>query len=65
MTKFENSRLPDGGEEGMNEPIYKGMLVDQKKLLLELRKMAVKSENTEIIEKIDEEVEAIETKLAY
>ena len=65
MTKFENSRLPDGGEEGMNEPIYKGMLVDQKKLLLELRKMLGEAETTKVIEKIDEEVEAIETKLAY
>ena len=44
---------------------YKGMLVDQRKTLLSLRKMAVEAGNTAIIEKIDEELLTIETKLEF
>lgn len=63
MTK-NNSCLPDGGEL-MTDAQYKGMLVDQRKLLETLRKMAQDAGNIAIVEKIDEELEVIKTKLEF
>ena len=49
----------------MTDAQYKGMLVDQKKTLMSLRKMAEEAGNIVIVEKIDEELAAIETKLEF
>ena len=64
MADTNNTKLPDGGE-GMTDAQYKGMLVDQRKTLMSLRRMAEEAKNIAIIEKIDEELAAIETKLEF
>lgn len=64
MVKTNNSQLPDGGEF-MTDAQYKGMLVDQRKLLEDLRKLAEEAGNTAIVRKIDEELEVIKTKLEF
>lgn len=58
------SVLLNGGEDfGMTDSQYKGMLIDQRKLLVALRKMAEDAGNAEIIQKLDIEIEAINQKL--
>lgn len=64
MAEHDNSYLLDGGEH-MTDAQYKGMLVDQRKLLENLRKMAQEVENYAIVEKIDEELDVIKTKLEF
>ena len=64
MLKHNESRLPDGGEL-MTDAQYKGLLVEQRKTLLRLRKMAESAGNTEIVQEIDEELEVINEKLEF
>lgn len=64
MGNINSSQLPNGGEY-MTDAQYKGLLVDQKKLLERLRKMAEAAGNTEIMEMIDGELETITVKLEF
>lgn len=64
MARGGESNLPDRGEY-MTDAQYKGMLVDQKKVLTQIREKAVNDGNTGIVEMIDKELEAIETKLKF
>ncbi|MCD8192558.1 MAG: hypothetical protein LUD55_07190 [Oscillospiraceae bacterium] len=49
----------------MTDAQYKGLLVDQRKLLKDIREMAEAAGNIEIIERIDKELEIIAIKLAF
>lgn len=64
MANINGSQLPNGGEY-MADAQYKGLLVDQRKLLKDIREMAEAAGNTEIMERIDKELEIIAIKLAF
>ncbi|MCC8047509.1 MAG: hypothetical protein LIO52_00240 [Oscillospiraceae bacterium] len=64
MANINCSQLPNGGEY-MTDAQYKGLLVDQRKLLKDIREMAEAAGSAEIIERIDKELEIIAIKLAF
>ncbi len=66
MSECNDSCLLDGGDcMGMTDNQYKGMLLDQLKSWKQVLELAVKAGNTEIEEKVNEEIAVINEKLKF
>ena len=66
MAKNDNSRLSNGGEEiGMTDAQYKGMLLDQQRVWLEVLDLVKHEEYAKAIEKVEQELVVINEKLKF
>lgn len=65
MTGCNKTGLSSGGETGMTDAQYKGLLLDKLEIWKEYLELAIKAEDTEAQKKAEKEIALLEEKLKF